>query len=91
MSRNTPATHSPSIQVGRWYLRWDKGEIFQVTGRDASVGQIYIRTYDGGSSVIPLDQWNTLSLSDADPAEDWAGPDEIVDEIDMDCARPPND
>ena len=90
MSTNTPLTHSPAIHIGRWYLRWDKGEIFQVTGCDASERKIYIRTFDGGSDVIPQKQWNKLSLSVADPPEDWTGPLEVVDEIDMDCAQPPN-
>ncbi len=90
MSTNTPPTHSSAVHLGRWYLRWDKGEIFQVTGLDAPAGKICIRTFDGGSDVIPLKQWHTLSLSVADPPEDWTGPLEVVDEIDMDCAQPPN-
>jgi hypothetical protein len=84
------STNTPSIRIGRWYLRWDKGEIFQVTGRDALAGDVYIRTFDGGSDVIPLEQWEHLPLGVADPPEDWAGPLETVDEIDMDCAQPPN-
>ena len=84
------STNTPSINVGRWYLRWDRGEVFQVTGRDAATGEIHIRTFDGGPDVISADQWDRLQLGVADPPEDWAGPLETVDEIDMDCARPPN-
>jgi hypothetical protein len=84
MTLNNPFPH-----IGRWYLRWDRGEIFQVTGRDASSGSIQIRTFDGGSEQIPGDLWETLQLGIADPPEDWAGPLEAVDEIDMECARPP--
>ena len=83
------STNTPSIQIGRWYLRWDKGEIFQVTGRDGASGTIQIRTFDGGSDGIPADQWDNLPLGIADPPEDWAGPLETVDEIDMERARPP--
>ena len=78
-----------SIHIGRWYLRLDKGEIFQVTGRDASSGAIQIRTFDGGSDEIPANQWESLSLGIADPPEDWCGPLDTVDQIDMECALPP--
>lgn len=84
MSRNNPHIH-----VGRWYLRWDKGEIFQVTGRNAASGTIQIRTFDGGSEEIPEKIWDSLPLGIADPPEDWTGPLEMVDEIDMECAQPP--
>ncbi len=90
MGTNTPPTYPPAIRVGRWYLRWDKGEIFQITGRDDSAGKLYIRTFDGGSDVIPLKQWHTMSLGVADPPEDWTGPLEVVDEMDLDSAQPPS-
>jgi uncharacterized protein DUF6763 len=86
MGANTPAIH-----IGRWYLRWDRGEIFQVTGRDAGASIIHIRTFDGGRDEIPASQWDSLPLGLADPPEDWAGPLETVDQIDMECAQPPRD
>ena len=54
------STNTPAIQIGRWYLRWDKGEIFQVTGRDGASGTIRIRTFDGGSDEIPASRWESL-------------------------------
>jgi hypothetical protein len=81
---------TPSLNIGRWYLRWDRGEIFQVTGHDAAAGKIHIRTFDGGADEITVSQWDSLPLGVADPPEDWAGPLEAVDEVDMDCAQPPN-
>lgn len=84
------STNTLSINVGRWYLRWDKGEIFQVTGLDGVAGNIQIRTFDGGTDVIPAEQWESLPLGIADPPVDWAGPLETMDEIDLDCAQPPN-
>jgi len=83
------STNTPSIHVGRWYLRWDKGEIFQVTGRDPASGSVQIRTFDGSPDEIPARQWEELPLGIADPPQDWAGPLEIVDDIDMECAQPP--
>ena len=82
-------TNNPCAQIGRWYLRWDKGEIFQVTGRDAGAGTIQIRTFDGGSEEIGEDLWARLPLGTADPPDDWAGPLETVDEIDLEFAQPP--
>lgn len=82
MTLNNPFPH-----IGRWYLRWDKSEIFQVTGRDAASGTIQIRTFDGGSEQILEDQWESLPLGIADPPEDWSGPLETVDQIDMERAQ----
>lgn len=79
----------PPPHVGRWYLRWDKGEIFQVTGHDAVSGAVRIRTYDGSPDGIPLSQWESLPLGIAEPPDDWAGPLETVDEIDLERAQPP--
>jgi hypothetical protein len=85
------STNNPSPQVGRWYLRWDKGEIFQVTGVDPRTQTILIRTFDGGSDELAADYWSQLPLGTADPPDDWAGPLETVDEIDLEFAQPPAD
>jgi universal stress protein E len=74
---------------GRWYLRWDKGEVFQVTGQDAQTGQITICTYDGDVDQLSLDQWRELRPGLADPPCDWTGPVETVDELDPDASLPP--
>ena len=80
---------TPSVHIGRWYLRWDKGEIFQVTGRKAGTAAIQIRTFDGSEDEIAESLWSTLPLGLADPPEDWAGPLETVDQIDLEVAQPP--
>jgi|KBSSwiStaDraftv2_1062776.scaffolds.fasta_scaffold00166_29 hypothetical protein len=85
------STNNPAAQIGRWYLRWDKGEIFQVTGRDNASRMIQVRTFDGGSDEIAEDLWSRLPLGTADPPYDWAGPDETVEEIDLEFAQPPAD
>ena len=81
--------NSLSIHVGRWYLRWDRGEIFQVTGRDLASRTVQFRLFDGTAGEIPEAQWDSLPLGLADPPEDWTGPLETVDQIDLECARPP--
>ena len=75
------STNTPSIHIGRWYLRWDKGEIFQVTGYDEACGTIEIQTFDGDLDEIDEDAWKELPLGLAEPPEDWTGP---VDDVERD-------
>ena len=49
-------------RVGQWYLRSDKGEIFQVTGYDKASGTIEIQTFDGDLDEIDEDAWRELPL-----------------------------
>lgn len=85
------STNNPAAQNGRWYLRWDKGEIFKVTGRDNASRMIQIRTCDGSTEEIAEDLWNRLPLGAADPPYDWVGPEETVEELNLDFAQPPVD
>ena len=78
-----------AVSVGRWYLRWDKGEIFQVTQQDADSGQITIRAYDGGVEKLSLDDWRALRPALADPPIDWTGPVDTLDELDAGASLPP--
>ena len=78
-----------AVSIGRWYLRWDKGEIFQVTGQDADSGQITIRTYDGGIGQLSMDDWRNLRPALADPPSDWTGAEEMIDEMDPGATLPP--
>ena len=68
-------------RVGQWYLRWDKGEIFQVTGYDEASSTIEIQTFDGDLDEIDEDAWRELPLGLAEPPEDWTGP---VDDVERD-------
>jgi len=78
-----------AVNPGRWYLRSDKGEIFQVTEQDADTGQITIRTYDGDVNRLSLEEWRQLRPGLADPPCDWTGPVESVDELDAGASLPP--
>src|SRR5512143_1299554 len=78
-----------AVNIGRWYLRWDKGEIFQVTEQDPATGLISVRTYDGSVGHLSLDEWRDLQPGPADPPCDWTGPVEIEDELEPDAALPP--
>lgn len=68
-------------RIGQWYTRWDKGEIFQVVGYDASSRTIETQTFDGDVDEIDLETWAGLPLSFAEPPEDWTGP---VDDVERD-------
>jgi hypothetical protein len=68
-------------QVGQWYLHRDKGEIFQVIGRDEEARTIEIQTFDGDLDEIDEETWRVLPLGLAEPPEDWTGP---VDDVERD-------
>jgi len=76
-------------RIGTWYLRWDRHEVFQVTGYDEKTHKASIVGYDGESAEIDEVAWDRLSLGLADPPEDWAGPLETVDVVNLGTA--PND
>ena len=68
-------------RIGQWYLRWDKGEVFQVTGRDERSRTLEIQTFDGDLDEVDEAAWTTLPLSLAEPPEDWTGP---IDDVETD-------
>ncbi|MDE2136818.1 MAG: hypothetical protein KGJ68_05230 [Gammaproteobacteria bacterium] len=68
-------------RIGQWYLRWDKGEIFQVTGCDEDARTIEIQTFDGDLDEIDEESWNVMPLGLTEPPEDWTGP---VDDVEHD-------
>lgn len=70
-------------RIGQWYLRWDKGEVFQVTGRDERSRTLEIQTFDGDLDEVDEAAWTTLPLSLAEPPEDWTGPMDDVETDDL--------
>jgi hypothetical protein len=68
-------------RVGQWYLRLDKGEIFQVIGYDGESLTIEIQNFDGDLDEIDEEAWATLPLGLAEPPEDWTGP---IDDVRVD-------
>ena len=54
-----------SAEIGQWYARSDKGEMFQVTGLDAHNGTIEIQTFDGDVDEIDEEAWSALPLTRA--------------------------
>jgi len=74
-------------RIGAWYLRWDRGEVFQVTGFDEKTGKASTVSYDGVCGELDEATWDCLSLGLADPAEDWTGPLETVDVVSLGTAQ----
>lgn len=74
-------------RIGAWYLRWDRGEVFQVTGYDETTHKASIVGYDGVEAEMDEVTWDCLSLGLADPPEDWSGPLETVDVINLGTAQ----
>jgi len=68
-------------EIGQWYTRADKGQVFQVVGRDDASRTIEIQLFDGDLDEIEADTWNTLPLERSEQPEDWTGP---VDDVEVD-------
>jgi hypothetical protein len=67
-------------QIGQWYLRRDKGEIFQVTAYDDRSRTVEIQTCDGDLDEIEMETWRVTPLYLVEPPEDGSGPaDEVED------------
>jgi len=57
--------------VGRWYVRWDSGELFQVTRYDPEADSIEIQSFDGDAYELEAEAWRTFPLGIAEPPEGW--------------------
>lgn len=68
-------------EIGGWYRRLDKGELFQVTGRDSASRSIEIQTVDGDVDEIDAPVWATLPLEAAEAPEDWPV---VMDDVEVD-------
>jgi len=69
-------------QIGQWYLRWDKGEVFQVVGYNSQT--IEIQLFDGEFDEIEAGNWVGLPLGFAEPPEDWTAPVKVIEVEDLD-------
>ena len=67
--------------IGQWYAHTDKGELFQVVGRDDESRTIEIQYVDGDVDEIDAEAWATIPLERAEPPEDETAP---MDDIETD-------
>ena len=77
----TKHLHHP--RIGQWFTRLDKGEAFQVVGRDDSARTTEIQSFDGDVDEVDDELWYTLPLAPCVPPEDWTGPMDDVETDDL--------
>jgi hypothetical protein len=70
-------------QIGHWYRRRDKGETFQVVGRDVDSRAIEIQYFGGDVDEIEAAAWSELPLERGEPPEDWTAPLDDVEPDDL--------
>jgi hypothetical protein len=70
-------------EIGQWYARGDKGELFQVVGRDDESRTIEIQSFDGEVDEIDSETWSTLPLERCEPPEDSTAPMDDVETDDL--------
>jgi hypothetical protein len=70
-------------EIGQWYTHADKGELFQVVGRDDEAHTIEIQFVDGDVDEMDNETWATLPLEAAEPPEDWTAPMDDVETDDL--------
>lgn len=67
--------------IGQWYAHTDKGELFQVVGRDDESRNIEIQYVDGDVDEIDAETWAVLPIERVEPSEDVKA---SVDDIETD-------
>jgi Family of unknown function (DUF6763) len=67
--------------IGQWYAHTDKGELFQVVGRDDESRNIEIQYVDGDVDEIDAETWAMLPIERVEPPEDVTA---SVDDIETD-------
>jgi hypothetical protein len=68
--------------VGEWYDGLDGA--FRVVAFDDVLGAIEIQYFDSSLEELELDAWYELALNQVPPPEDWSGPFDDIEPIDMD-------
>jgi len=60
-----------SPRVGEWYVRWDNGELFQVTGYHPERRASSIENFQGEMYEIGDESWSILPLATVRPPQGW--------------------
>ena len=64
-------TGTSCARAGEWYVRWDNGELFQVTSHDAKTHANTIENFDGEIYEICDESWQALPLTPVQPPTAW--------------------
>jgi hypothetical protein len=70
--------------AGRWYLRPDTHETFQLIDWDDQSGAARIQMCDGNLDEIDEDSWRALSPEPVEAPADWTGPLDNLETGDLD-------
>lgn len=68
---NVMNTGDGSARVGEWYVRWDNGELFQVTGYHPERRANSIESFDGEMYELDEATWSALPLALVRPPDGW--------------------
>ena len=71
-------------EIGQWYARTDRSELFQVVGRDEQSRTIEIQYFDGDLDEIEAEEWSGLPLERTEPPEEPAAAMDDVEAEDLD-------
>ncbi len=72
-------------RIGQWYTRWDRGELFCVTGCDRECNSIRVQSVAGELDELDEETWEMLPLGLAEPPEDWTGPGDEAENDELGC------
>lgn len=72
-------------QIGQWYERTDRADLFQVTGLDEKAGTIETQSIDGDVGELDAQIWDGLPLELSQAPEDWMASAESMEAEDLAC------
>lgn len=58
-------------RLNHWYVRWDCGELFEVTAVNDALRTVQIESFDGHTEVLDESEWTALSVSPTEPPGNW--------------------
>jgi len=79
---------APRPDVGDWY-QTAEGDYLEVVAYDPAEGNIEVQHYDGAVEEYDLENWEELTLTRAEPPEDWSGSLDVTrDDYGVDLDKP---
>ena len=79
--------HKP--EVGTWYENLEDGELFEVVAVDEDSGFVATQYFDGALEELDHETFLKLPLRVAEQPEDWSGPFELDEPLDMEMDTSP--
>lgn len=79
--------HTP--EVGTWYENLEGGQLFEVVAVDDETGFVAAQYFDGALEELDRETFLKLPLRMAEQPEDWTGPFEMDERLDLDMDTTP--